>query len=214
MLQVNSSTLFTKKYRPNYTKLYQVIDQFRDSHLKVSVASVHGVETKPIAELIKQAISQNRNAIFTFTPGPFLETNELPENWLNIPAAVGCTNQLSAFEEMYEIMNADVYAVNKQTSAYQQALLNQKKLPHILMISDTDGELEKAFNLPTFDISDQRYTNSHYFHRFTFDFRANGMRIIYIPVNPGDKMKALEHVNNIKSFNEAVIHESPIIKLK
>lgn len=210
MLKNNSSTLFTNKLKPNYSNLYQVIDQFRDSHIEVDVTSTNGTETQSISELIRQTISQSKNAIFTFTSGPFLDENELPENWKHI--SISCCNQLAAFEEMYKNMNAVIYAVNKHTSPYQRDLLIQNNLPHLFMISDADGKLEKTFHLPTFDISDPDLSYSRYFHRFSFDFRNNGMRIIYIPMEPVDKIKALEHVNDIQNFNESVIHESPVIR--
>lgn len=204
------NSLFTNPVNNNAVpadqmKLLDIIDEFRNSDLEIELVQPGYVESISLKKLIDRETGKGKDIIFTFTPGPFVDGNELPQKWMETPQAVGCTKQLQSFEAHAHELNALIININKHPSAYQQELLERKNLAHVYMISDANNALQTTFNLPTLQLPDERYSNSDYFKRFTFTFRKNGLRNVYVPQSPVDDNAAVEHVEKVKEFNEMMV---------
>lgn len=185
--------------------LNDVIAQFRHSNIEVAVSCNNGTEYKKISDLIDEAMKTNKNAIFTFTPGPFLDASELPDKWMQTPRAIGCTAQLNAFEAAAQEEDSVIYAINKHSSAYQLQLLAKKNWPHLFFISDENNVIENTYHLPKINLPDKRYANSTYFGRLTFGFKKDGQTAVLIPESPLDAGKAQTHVNDVKNFTHTFV---------
>lgn len=190
-------------FRFNESKYEDCLKKLLKSDVEVPVSSVEKTEKKHIQQIIQEAQKAGKAVIFTFTPGPFKKSEDLPNDWMNINPAVGCTAQLNAFEKAFKDLNAVVLNVNTQSSENQcgqDGLLAVKKLDNLLMISDEDGTLQKALGLYTLTIPDNRYKNDKYLERFTIVIKPNNEAKVFEVTSPVNDMKANYHIQAIEQF--------------
>jgi peroxiredoxin len=83
----------------------------------------------------------------TGTPG-----QALPEGWMEIPGAVGCTPQSCAYRDLiaeFEALDASVRGISTQTPEEQAEFASREHIPYPLL-SDSDLQLATAMALPSF----------------------------------------------------------------
>lgn len=108
----------------------------------------------------------------------------LPDGWDQIPGARGCTPQSCAFRDHYrelQELQADVFGVSTQSSAYQQEAAARLHLPFELL-SDEGLALTHALQLPTF-----RAAGKELIKRLTLIARAGVIVKVFYPVFPPDQ---------------------------
>ncbi len=79
---------------------------------------------------------------------------ELPEGWVNIAGAAGCTPQSCSFKEHqgeFDRLKVQVYGVSTQSSSYQKEAVDRLALSFDIL-SDEHLDLTEALNLPTFEV--------------------------------------------------------------
>jgi peroxiredoxin len=84
----------------------------------------------------------------TGTPG-----QPLPEGWMEIPGAFGCTAQACAYRDQlqdFKEHGATVHGISTQTPAEQMEFSDRERIPYPLL-SDDDLRLTTALGLPTFE---------------------------------------------------------------
>jgi peroxiredoxin len=89
-------------------------------------------------------------------PRTGLPTEDSPPGWDAIPGARGCTPQNCAFRDHFaELarMDASVYALSTQETAYQREMAERLHLPYPVL-SDASFALTRALRLPTFRYED------------------------------------------------------------
>ena len=104
--------------------------------------------------------------------------------WNQIPGARGCTPQACAFRDFYnELRNsgAEVFGLSTQTTAYQQELVERKRLPFEIL-SDAKLEFTNALRLPTFQVKGEILLK-----RLTFIIFKREIIKVFYPVFPPDK---------------------------
>lgn len=105
----------------------------------------------------------------------------LPEGWHEIPGARGCTPQacdFSDFHQQFKSLNAQVFGLSAQTTAYQLELKNRLHLSFDLL-SDIDMQLKRHLNLPTF-----KTANLTLYKRLTLIIEENTIKKVFYPVFP------------------------------
>lgn len=109
---------------------------------------------------------------------------ELPEGWNEIPGARGCTPQSCSFRDNSEVLtnlNAKVYGISTQSTAYQKEMVERLHLP-FEVLSDEDLKLAKELNLPTLIVNDMTLIK-----RITLICKDNKIVKVFYPVFPPDK---------------------------
>ena len=105
----------------------------------------------------------------------------LPEGWDAIPGARGCTPQTCAFRDHiaeFTALNATVFGLSTQTTAYQQEMAERLHVP-FEVLSDADFALCNALKLPTFDVEGMRLVR-----RLTIVIRNSRIEQVFYPVFP------------------------------
>ena len=108
----------------------------------------------------------------------------LPEGWDSIPGARGCTPQSCSFRDYFvelAALDVKVYGLSTQTSAYQLEAKTRLHLPFELL-SDTQLQLKKTLNLPTFKVE-----KLELYKRLTIITDNNRIVKVFYPVFPPDK---------------------------
>ncbi len=122
----------------------------------------------------------------------------LPDGWDEIPGARGCTPESCGFRDHFkELQNAgaqNVYGLSKQDTDYQSEVAERLHLPFELL-SDVNGELGKAMDLPTFEVAGMML-----YKRLTLVVRDGRVEKVFYPVFPPDK-HALEVLKWIESHD-------------
>jgi peroxiredoxin len=111
----------------------------------------------------------------------------LPEGWDEIPGARGCTPQACDFSEhfqQFQRLNTRVFGLSTQTTAYQLELKNRLHLPFDLL-SDSDFQLKKTLNLPTFQVGELVL-----YKRLTLIIEQNIIKKVFYPVFPPNQHAA------------------------
>ncbi len=107
----------------------------------------------------------------------------LPDGWDQIPGARGCTPQSCSFRDHYEELsrlNATVYGLSTQSTAYQQEAAERLHLPFALL-SDEALQFSKTLSLPTMDVEGQTLIK-----RLTLICKDNEIKHVFYPVFPPD----------------------------
>ena len=78
----------------------------------------------------------------------------LPQGWDDIPGARGCTLETCGFRDHHAELaklQAEVFGVSTQTTAYQQEMVTRLKVP-FEVLSDAQFAFVDALRLPTFTV--------------------------------------------------------------
>ena len=117
----------------------------------------------------------------------------LPKDWELIPGARGCTPQSCAFRDHHaELKNldADVYGLSSQPSAYQLEAKKRLHLPFELL-SDEGLELAALLALPTLNVPELANTSpdisTTLFKRVTLIIAEGEIEKVFYPVFPPDQ---------------------------
>lgn len=106
-----------------------------------------------------------------------------PPDWDAIPGARGCTPQACSYRDLYaelRALEAQVYGISTQTTAYQQEMVQRLHLPYDVL-SDAELRLTEALGLPTFEASGMRLLK-----RLTLLVHAGRIETCFYPVFPPD----------------------------
>jgi peroxiredoxin len=108
----------------------------------------------------------------------------LADGWDLIPGARGCTPETCAFRDHHADLLAAgasaVYGLSTQDSDYQRELADRLHLPFSIL-SDTDLELTRALDLPTFEVGGRTLIK-----RLTLAIRDGLIERVWYPVFPPD----------------------------
>ena len=108
----------------------------------------------------------------------------LPEGWDDIPGARGCTPETCGFRDHHKDLaklQADVYGVSTQDTAYQQEMVRRLEVP-FEVLSDEHFALIKALKLPIFQVEGMTLMK-----RLTIIARQGRIDKVFYPVFPPDK---------------------------
>jgi peroxiredoxin len=178
----------------------KTISKLLASTQTVALSSILGTKSVNLHTLIEHVTAAGKPVIFTFTPGPFKTSEELPVNWMTTTQALGCSLQLQTFEANFTELGGVVIAVNKQTAGYQagpNGLLDVKKLPSLKMISDVNNTLEEELELSAMKI---QVNEVWYFKRFTIVINADKNARGFLLQSPVNQEIADKHIADIKEF--------------
>lgn len=120
--------------------------------------------------------------------------------WNDIPGARGCTPQSCSFRDNYsklEKLGVKVFGISSQPLSDQKEANFRLNLPFELL-NDSQLELTKAMNLPTFE-----YESSTYIKRITIISENGVIKKTFYPVFPPDENVSdvigwLEHNNKLQ----------------
>ena len=107
----------------------------------------------------------------------------LVADWDLIPGARGCTPESCGFRDHHAELRAAgavVYGLSTQDTCYQREAVERLHLPFPLL-SDAEGQLTRALDLPTFEVAGQRLLK-----RLTLVLRAGRVEHVFYPVFPPD----------------------------
>jgi peroxiredoxin len=111
-----------------------------------------------------------------------------PDGWDLIPGARGCTPQACAFRDQFEELKeagvARVFGLSTQDPGYQAEAAQRLHLPFALL-SDVDGALARALDLPTFDVE-----GTTLLRRCTLVIDDAAITHVFYPVFPPDQNAA------------------------
>jgi len=105
----------------------------------------------------------------------------LPSGWDEIPGARGCTPQACDFSNHYQTLNAldaEVFGLSTQVSAYQLEFKNRLHLPFDLLSDDT-LKLKQSLGLPTFSVDGMTL-----YKRLTLVAKNQQIEKVFYPVFP------------------------------
>lgn len=108
----------------------------------------------------------------------------IPDGWVQIPGAAGCTPQACSFRDHYRellALNANVFGISTQSPADQLEAANRLHLPFALL-SDASFQFAQDLRLPMFEIDGMRLTK-----RVTLIAKEGKIRKYFYPVFPPDK---------------------------
>lgn len=105
----------------------------------------------------------------------------LPAGWDEIPGARGCTPQACDFSNHYQAikaLDAEVYGLSAQSSAYQSEFKNRLHLPFELL-SDDSLKLKDSLSLPIFSVDGMTL-----YKRLTLVAENQQIKKVFYPVFP------------------------------
>lgn len=108
----------------------------------------------------------------------------IPDGWVQIPGAAGCTPQSCSFRDYYrelQALNAKVFGLSTQSSDDQLEAANRLHLPFGLL-SDASFQFAQNLRLPMFEIDNMRLTK-----RVTLIAKDGKIQTYFYPVFPPDK---------------------------
>jgi len=108
----------------------------------------------------------------------------IPDGWVQIPGAAGCTPQACSFRDYYRelrTLNATVFGISTQSPEDQLEAANRLHLPFGLL-SDASFQFAQGLRLPMFEIDGMRLNK-----RVTLIAKDGKIRKCFYPVFPPDK---------------------------
>jgi len=108
----------------------------------------------------------------------------IPDGWVQIPGAAGCTPQACSFRDYYRelrALNATVFGISTQSLEDQLEAANRLHLPFGLL-SDASFQFAQGLRLPMFEIDGMRLNK-----RVTLIAKDGKIRKYFYPVFPPDK---------------------------
>lgn len=108
----------------------------------------------------------------------------IPEGWVQIPGAAGCTPQACSYRDNHTELKRNgvaVYGLSTQTSAAQKEASNRLGLPYPLL-SDANHSFSSALKLPLLEVG-----GSKLIKRLTLILKDGVIKKCFYPVFPPDK---------------------------
>ncbi|BBI99876.1 peroxiredoxin [Ferrigenium kumadai] len=108
----------------------------------------------------------------------------IPEGWVQIPGAAGCTPQACSYRDNHAELKRNgvgVYGISTQTSEAQKEASNRLGLPYPLL-SDADHSFSTALKLPLLEVDGLRLIK-----RLTLILKDGVVKKCFYPVFPPDK---------------------------
>lgn len=108
----------------------------------------------------------------------------IPEGWVQIPGAAGCTSQACSYRENHSELERNgigIYGISTQISEAQKEAANRLALPYLLL-SDADHAFSSAMKLPLFEVN-----NIKMIKRLTLIVKDGMIKKCFYPVFPPDK---------------------------
>ncbi len=95
-------------------------------------------------------------AVFFFYPRTGKPGVPSPKGWDEIPGARGCTPESCSYRDRYnefKTLDYEIFGVSTQSTEDQMEFAERSKIPYELL-SDSNLELVRALNLPTFTVKE------------------------------------------------------------
>lgn len=151
--------------------------------------------------------------VLYFYPMMAASPADLPGNWNGIPGARGCTVQSLAYsDKLTELMasRATVYGVSLEPQRAQRNAIRRLNLSQVLL-SDADGALTRALNLPTFEVEGRRFLR-----RLTLGANDGTIERVWYPIFPpgqeiGQVMTWLRDDAALRDGNRGAAAQSPAV---
>jgi peroxiredoxin len=108
----------------------------------------------------------------------------IPEGWVQIPGAAGCTPQACSYRDNYTELKRNgvgLYGISNQISEAQKEASNRLRLPYPLL-SDTDHSFSSALKLPLLEAGGLKLIK-----RLTLILKDDVIKKCFYPVFPPDK---------------------------
>lgn len=108
----------------------------------------------------------------------------IPEGWVQIPGAAGCTPQACSYRDNHTELKRNgvgVYGISTQTSEAQKEASSRLGLPYPLL-SDADHSLSSALKLPLLEVGGLKLIK-----RLTLILKNGVIKKCFYPVFPPDK---------------------------
>lgn len=108
----------------------------------------------------------------------------IPEGWVQIPGAAGCTPQACSYRDNHTELKRNgvgVYGISTQTSEAQKEASNRLGLPYPLL-SDANHAFSSALKLPLLEVG-----GSKLIKRLTLILKDGIIKKCFYPVFPPDK---------------------------
>ena len=108
----------------------------------------------------------------------------IPEGWVQIPGAAGCTPQVCSYRENHAELKrngVEVYGLSAQTPEAQKEAVNRLELSYPLL-SDADHSFSSALKLPLLEVGGLKLIK-----RLTLILKNGMIKKCFYPVFPPDK---------------------------
>lgn len=108
----------------------------------------------------------------------------IPEGWVQIPGAAGCTPQACSYRDNHAELKRNgvsIYGISTQTSEAQKEASNRLGLPYPLL-SDINHSFSSALKLPMLEVG-----GSKLIKRLTLILKDGVIKKCFYPVFPPDK---------------------------
>ena len=108
----------------------------------------------------------------------------IPEGWVQIPGAAGCTPQVCSYRERHKELSSNkvgIYGVSTQTPEAQKEASTRLALPYPLL-SDADHSFSTALKLPMLEVNGIKLIK-----RLTLIIKDGVILKFFYPVFPPDK---------------------------
>ena len=108
----------------------------------------------------------------------------IPEGWVQIPGAAGCTPQVCSYRDNHIELKRNsvgIYGISTQTSEAQKEALNRLELPYPLLSDDGNAFLT-ALDLPLLEVSGLKLIK-----RLTLIVKDGVIKKCFYPVFPPDQ---------------------------
>ena len=108
----------------------------------------------------------------------------IPEGWVKIPGAAGCTPQACSYRDNYAELKRNsigIYGISTQKSEVQKEASNRLGLPYPLL-SDENNSFSSALKLPMLEVG-----GSKLIKRLTLILKDGVIKKCFYPVFPPDK---------------------------
>jgi peroxiredoxin len=122
---------------------------------------------------------------------------DLPDGWLSIPGASGCTPEACGFRDHHAELRAAgaarVFGLSSQDTDYQREVVDRLRLP-FGMLADPELSLATALGLPTFQAGGMTL-----YRRLTMVIKDGVVEYVFYPVFPPG-----EHAGEVLTWLSAV----------
>lgn len=127
----------------------QTIDDGAYDHLRVGMAVPDVQLPATTGETLNVVASSAFTVIFLY-PATGIPGQPMPEGWLELPGAFGCTAESCAYRDLIEYfarLDVTVHGVSTQTTSEQREFAERERISYQLL-SDSEHRLVDALELP------------------------------------------------------------------